>query len=1142
MEDRAVLHTQLALFVNADITLAAGAYNGQVVVTSSNGIASMTIPVTLTVGAAGSAFFDNLQGQMSFSMKTAGNSPPSQPIQVRNGGSGSLAWTLAVSTSDGGNWLSASATSGTAPSILTITVAKQNLPGGGNSAGTFIGKLLFQSAGGSVSVPVSFVVADAVFTQLSPINITKVFAGANPLPVTLAIASTGASFSFNSGESTGTGGDWMSISLGGGCTGGGTCATPHALTATFNPLVTLPAGTYTGQIFVIPTSGSFGMMIPVYLTVAPPSTPFFDNVPGQMSFSMKTSGSAPPSQIIDLRNGDASGALNWTLTATTSDGGNWLNVSATSGTTPSSVTVGITPANLPDATLVAGTFTGHLLFQSASSRVTVPVSVTVGADVFNQVNGIAFTKLFGGPDPLHQTIVIGSTGASLAFSAAEFTSTGGDWLSVSLGGGCTGGGVCSTPHVLTASVNASPTLPAGIYTGQILVVQNIGSISMTIPVTLAVLPASAAYFDNLPGQLSFSMKTNGTAPPAQPIQIRNAGSGTLNWTAIVSTADGGNWLTASAANGTAPSLVNVAVSKQGIPGGGLLAGTFTGQVLFQTPGGASITVPVTFTVGNDVYDQVNPINFVKTVGGANPLPQMLTITSTGAEIAFSTVGSTATGGDWLKVAIGTGCTGGGVCGTPHVIQATVDAPPTLPAGTYTGQIVVISSATAASMTVPVTLTVVPASTPVFDNVQGHMNFSALTASGNPAAQTVQIRNAGPGTLNWTLSAVTADGGNWLTTSATSGTAPSNVNIGVVVANLPGQGLIADRFSGMLTFASATGTVTVPVTVIIGTPAFVQPAPMTFGKAFGGTNPLSQTLSVTSNGAAIGYYTAAYSGNGGNWLTANIGGGCTGGGACSTPHNVTVSAAPNQALAAGTYTGQIVLAGSAFVTAVPVTLTITGQTPTSVTATSGTPQSTTVGTAFANRLVATVRDGANSPVSGVTVTFTGPASGAGVTFAGGANTAVTDANGQATSAIVTANGTAGSYTVTATVSGIATPANFALTNSPVVVACVTSVSPTGTTVGSAQTIANFSITTTAGCNWTASSNASWLEIFPLTGTNSASIQWTAYPNFGTAQRTAVVTVGGGRSQSPRPPVLKLCFAVSFACSTSASLRALQPMPK
>src|SRR6266404_4520728 len=103
-------------------------------------------------------------------------------------------------------------------------------------------------------------------------------------------------------------------------------------------------------------------------------------------------------------------------------------------------------------------------------------------------------------------------------------------------------------------------------------------------------------------------------------------------------------------------------------------------------------------------------------------------------------------------------------------------------------------------------------------------------------------------------------------------------------------------------------------------------------------------------------------------------------------------------------------------------------PSNVSATAGTPQSATVSTAFATQLQATVKDSFNSPVSGVTVTFTAPTSGASGTFAGGINTAVTNAQGVATAAIFTANSTAGGpYNVTASVAGVSTPANFALTN-------------------------------------------------------------------------------------------------------------------
>src|SRR5260221_14051860 len=67
------------------------------------------------------------------------------------------------------------------------------------------------------------------------------------------------------------------------------------------------------------------------------------------------------------------------------------------------------------------------------------------------------------------------------------------------------------------------------------------------------------------------------------------------------------------------------------------------------------------------------------------------------------------------------------------------------------------------------------------------------------------------------------------------------------------------------------------------------------------------------------------------------------------------------------------------------------------------------------LFRSVRDASNSPVNGVTVTFTAPTSGASGTFAGGVNTATTNAQGVATAAVFTANGTVGGpYNVTAAV--------------------------------------------------------------------------------------------------------------------------------
>ena len=195
------------------------------------------------------------------------------------------------------------------------------------------------------------------------------------------------------------------------------------------------------------------------------------------------------------------------------------------------------------------------------------------------------------------------------------TGTGGNWLTIA-----PNAGVLTTPETIIASVNAA-TLPAGTYTGELIFAQYpSNTMALTVPVTLTVAPASSTYFDNLPGQLTFSLAPGGT-PPSQSIQVRNAGTGTLHWTASKSTSDGGNWLTVSPLSGNAPTTATVAITTSSLPGQGLLAGTFCGQVVFQTTGDTG-TVPICVQVGPNVFRQVNPMSFTMPVGGGNPLPQV----------------------------------------------------------------------------------------------------------------------------------------------------------------------------------------------------------------------------------------------------------------------------------------------------------------------------------------------------------------------------------------------------------------------------------------------------------------------------------------------------------------------------------------
>jgi len=996
----------LTVSVNAS-TLAAGTYIGEIVFQEySQDDLTMTVPVTLTVAASGTTFFDTLPGDLSF-FRTTAETPAAQAIPIRNGGTGTLNWTASGSTADGGNWLTLSAAGGIAPSSLTVSILTSALPGAGATLGTFEGQVVLETGSDVVTIPVSVVVGPNVFGQVNPIAFT-IPEGGEALPQVLAVASTGTAFTFSSAVYTASGGSWLTISnLGGEC-----CNTPENITVSVNASA-LPAGTYAGEItFEQYFQQTMALTVPVTLTVeASGSAAFFDSLPGQISFSLATGAGAPAPQAIQIRNA-GTGTLHWTLATSTADGGSWLTASALSGTAPSTVSVSINPSFLPSST---GTFNGQIVLQTTGDEVTIPVSVTVGANVFAQVNAINFTMPQGGANPLPQILAIASTGTNFTFSTAVHTVSGGSWLTISnLGAEC-----CNTPEGITVSVNAS-TLTAGTYTGEITFTQYFQqSLAITVPVTLTVEATTSASFDNMPGQLSFFLKPGATAPP-QTVQVRNAGSGTLNWTVKGSTADGGAWLTVSPASGKAPATVTVSVVTAHLPGSGLTAATYNGQLVF-TSSGDVVTVPISVTVGPNVYNQLNGISFIMADGGANPLPQILPVVSGGTNFTFSSAVYTGNGGNWLTISnLGLEC-----CNTPENISVSVNAS-TLPAGTYTGEVTFAQYFQQdILMTVPVTLTVVPCGA-FFDDVQGQMSFSFAPSSSNPASETVQIRNAGNGTLSWSLAKMTSDGGAWLTTSATSGKAPSTVTIGVTTASLPGKGLVAGTFTGELVFEAANGNVSIPVSVLVGPNVFSQAGPLNFSMTLGGPNPAAQIAAIASTGTNFTFSASSATGTGGAWLKISPSGiEC-----CNTPDNITATVTATT-LPAGIYTGQMTFVqyfSQAMSQTVPVILTISDpHVPATIAATSGTPQSATVAKAFASALAATVKDSSGDPVSGVLVTFNAPTSGASGTFACSGNTAITNSAGLATSPVFTANDTAGRYTVTATGAALTTSPGFALTN-------------------------------------------------------------------------------------------------------------------
>jgi hypothetical protein len=205
-----------------------------------------------------------------------------------------------------------------------------------------------------------------------------------------------------------------------------------------------------------------------------------------------------------------------------------------------------------------------------------------------------------------------------------------------------------------------------------------------------------------------------------------------------------------------------------------------------------------------------------------------------------------------------------------------------------------------------------------------------------------------------------------------------------------------------------------------------------GTAF--TNPLVATVKDADGNPVSGVtvtFTAPASGASGTFSGGNTG--------VTGPLGTVSKVFTANTTAGGPYNVTAAAAGVA--TPATFSLTNTAGPAATIEVTGGSGQSAQINSAFANPLVATVKDASGNPVGGVTVTFTAPASGASGTFTGG-NTAVTGPLGNV-SKVFTANGTAGGpYNVTAAAAGVATPATFSLTNTAGPAASITATSGSG----------------------------------------------------------------------------------------------------
>ncbi len=884
---------------------------------------TILVPVTFTVSALG------VSPQSIGFAYTIGN-PANPQGQVLTLTGQFSSYTLSATTASGGNWLQATA-SGNQVNLVVNGLVLASLP-----AGTYQGTVTVSPAGSlPVSVPVTLTVSPEPPVSVTPASVNLFYQtgglnnqGAQQTVTLSTTSATALPFVFGQ-PSVGpnpAGRNWILVNPStGNIPAGGSAQSVISYDAT----AALPANTYTGTVPVAATGGQVNVangVIPVNLLVS--SNPLLFVPTQALNFTYELNGSTPASQNVTPQStavaaSSATGQMPIAISGSTQSGGNWLSVVPVANpTTGMPFTVSVNPANL-----LPGTYTGNITVSPALGAVAgngpqnIAVTLTVANDPSIVANvptqGIVIPFQLGQNAPANQTIALSSsTGAQLNYTvtSAETTCGSVNWLTL---GGTTG----STNGSFTVMPANLASLGAGNCTGAITVTATNPATGnsainspLTIPVTLDI--SANPLLVVTPTSLSFSLPVGSTSGTTQQITVNSTNAASnLTFTVTTSTNNGGaNWLAASPLSGSTAAGSNTITVF--VAPGLLSAGTYTGSITISSTGVADspITVPVTLQVisGTLTLNQ-SSLNFTYTVGGSNPVAQQVQVTSNGNPLNFTAVANSGTAGaSWLSVSPASGT-------TPAPVSVSVNGTNLSP-GTYSGTVAIASpNAGNSPAIVNVTLTVNSGTITAVPTPATGLTFTQASGGAAPAVQTIALTGA-PNAVNFSASATTTSGGNWLTVTPSSGTTPGSVSVSANAGTLA-----VGTYTGTVTITApgATGSpLTYNVTLNVVTPITITATPSTlnFGYTLNAAAPAAQTVQIAATAppgvgtlAIFPFTTTVTTSAGGNWLTVTP---TTG----NVPGSISVSANP-AGLAVGNYTGTITIASGNQNGAAPATVTV-----------------------------------------------------------------------------------------------------------------------------------------------------------------------------------------------------------------------------
>jgi uncharacterized protein (TIGR03437 family) len=565
-------------------------------------------------------------------------------------------------------WAALSAFSGSAGPYSPATLSVTPTP---NSAflrpGTYVTNLIVTPLGGAdlPAIPFQLIATASPYLGLSTTSLSYLAQfGAMQAPpdqLVTVTASDGSvtGFSFFSDS------PWLTATA-------SSTVTPSALNVHVNP-AGLPVGTVSGNLTIVPTNGEYyAETISVTLTVV--SSSQLSVGPSQLLFSYQTNVLPPAAQSVQVRSSGTPVSFS-VSTVTASCGSNWLTAVPSSYTTPATLTVGVSTLGFVSG-LCQGAVT--LTYNSGSGPSSAVVYVTAAVSDTSELV-VAMPAGFGdeaaqqGAASYTRLITLTSTDSRFPvnYSAFAYTQNGGTWLNV------TGFSVGSTPQTLSVQVTPSAAPGPGLYSGTLVISSfSLPNGFVSIPITLRVSPSVTVSAS--PTSLLFNQTQGGPAPGAKLLTLTSSG-GSVTFAAGIAQISGGNWLSVSPTLGQANGYLQVSILPNALP-----AGDYPAQILltFQNAATGSLTIYVTLRVSpapRTVSVSPSSLSFTYQKGGLQPLPQKISVTSTGGAVDF-TIGVTSSG--WLSADVIGGT-------TPKDVTVSVNpAGLAVLGGAYTGSITV----------------------------------------------------------------------------------------------------------------------------------------------------------------------------------------------------------------------------------------------------------------------------------------------------------------------------------------------------------------------------------------------------------------------------------------------------------------------